>query len=81
MPEGIVQREGEEMARAARRQGGSQSRKGHSKGARSAQLESLWKQNLYKTMPWVIFVAKIRTDLLDNRSLAILLETYKLLIC
>jgi hypothetical protein len=43
--------------------------------------ESLWKQNLYKTMAWVIFVAKIRTDLLDNRSLAILLETYKLLIC
>ena len=41
MPEGIVQREGEEMARAARRQGGSQSRKGHSKGARSAQLEQL----------------------------------------
>jgi transposase len=41
MPEGIVQREGEEMARAARRQGGSQSRKGHSKGVRSAQLEQL----------------------------------------
>ena len=41
MPEGIVQREGEEMARAARRQGGSQLRKGHSKGARSAQLEQL----------------------------------------
>jgi len=41
MPEGIVQREGEEMARAARRQGGSQSRKGHAKGARSAQLEQL----------------------------------------
>jgi transposase len=41
MPERIVQREGEEMARAARRQGGSQSRKGHSKGARSAQLEQL----------------------------------------
>ena len=29
------------MARAARRQGGSQSRKGHAKGARSAQLEQL----------------------------------------
>jgi transposase len=41
MPEGIVQREGEEMARAARRQGGSQSRKGRSKGVRSAQLEQL----------------------------------------
>jgi transposase len=41
MPEGIVQREGEEMARAARRQGGSQLRKGHSKGVRSAQLEQL----------------------------------------
>ena len=37
MPEGIVQREGEEMARAARRQDGSPSRKGRSKGARSAQ--------------------------------------------
>ena len=44
-------------------------------------LESLWKQNLYKTMLWVICLAKLRTDLLDNRSLAILLETYKLLIC
>jgi RNA polymerase sigma factor (sigma-70 family) len=44
-------------------------------------LESLWKQNLYKTMPWFIYLAKLRTDLLDNRSLAILLETYKLLIC
>jgi hypothetical protein len=43
--------------------------------------ESLWKQNLYKTMFWVICLAKPRTDLLDNRSLAILLETYKLLIC
>src|SRR5262245_30651780 len=32
------------MARAARRQGGRQSRKGHAKGARSAQLEQL---NLY----------------------------------
>src|SRR4030095_1145001 len=44
-------------------------------------LESLWKQNLYKTMLWFIYLAKLRTDLLDNRSLAILLETYKLLIC
>jgi hypothetical protein len=43
--------------------------------------ESLWKQNLYKTMLWFIYLAKLRTDLLDNRSLAILLETYKLLIC
>jgi hypothetical protein len=41
MPEEIVQREGEEMARAARRQGGSQSRKGPATGARSAQLEQL----------------------------------------
>jgi hypothetical protein len=47
----------------------------------SARLESLWKQNLYKTMLWFIYLAKLRTDLLDNRSLAILLETYKLLIC
>jgi hypothetical protein len=46
-----------------------------------ALLESLWKQNLYKTMLWFIYLAKLRTDLLDNRSLAILLETYKLLIC
>jgi hypothetical protein len=44
-------------------------------------LESLWKQNLYKTMLWFVCLAKLRTDLLDNRSLAILLETYKLLIC
>jgi hypothetical protein len=32
-------------------------------------------------MLWFIYLAKLRTDLLDNRSLAILLETYKLLIC
>ena len=36
------------MARAARRQGGSQSRKGHAKGARSAQLEQL---NLHVLSP------------------------------
>jgi hypothetical protein len=32
-------------------------------------------------MLWFIYLAKLRTDLLDNRSLAILLETYKLLVC
>jgi hypothetical protein len=32
-------------------------------------------------MLWFIYLAKLRIVLLDNRSLAILLETYKLLIC
>jgi hypothetical protein len=53
----------------------------HNERLEPRHLESLWKQNLYKTMLWFIYLAKLRTDLLDNRSLAILLETYKLLIC
>ena len=38
MPEGIVQREGEEMARATRRQGGGQQRQRGSSRVRTAQL-------------------------------------------
>jgi transposase len=41
MPKGIVQREGEEMARATRRQGGSQQRQRRSSRVRPAQLEQL----------------------------------------
>jgi transposase len=41
MPEGIVQREGEEMARATRRQGGGQQRQRGSSRVRTAQLEQL----------------------------------------
>src|SRR5438093_6679962 len=41
MPKGIVQREGEEMARATRRQGGGQQRQRRSSRVRTAQLEQL----------------------------------------
>jgi transposase len=41
MPKGIVQREGEEMARATRRQGGGQQRQRRSSRVRPAQLEQL----------------------------------------
>jgi hypothetical protein len=44
-------------------------------------LESVWKQNPYKRSPYVTCRAKLRTDLLDNQSLAILLEIPKRLIC
>ena len=39
MPQGIVQREGKEMARATRRQGGGQQRQRRSSRVRPAQLE------------------------------------------
>ena len=41
MSEGIVQREGEEMARAPRRQGGGQHQKRRASRVRAAQLEQL----------------------------------------
>jgi len=43
-------------------------------------LEAVWKQSLYKRIPYVICGARLRTDLLDNRSLAMLLEISKGLI-
>jgi Rieske [2Fe-2S] domain len=42
--------------------------------------EAIWKQNLYNRRPLVIFMAWLRTDLLDKRLLAMLLETSKGLI-
>ena len=43
-------------------------------------LEAVWKQSLYKIRSYVICRARLRTDLLDNRSLAMLLEISKRLI-
>src|SRR5437870_12212749 len=43
-------------------------------------LEAVWKQSLYKRRLYVICGARLRTDLLDNRSLAMLLEISKGLI-
>src|SRR2546427_3557046 len=43
-------------------------------------LEAVWKQSLYKRRPYVICGARLRTDILDNRSLAMLLEISKGLI-
>src|SRR5712692_4741131 len=43
-------------------------------------LEAIWKQSLYKRRPYVICWARLRTDLLDNRSLVMLLEISKRLI-
>src|SRR5438128_2526672 len=43
-------------------------------------LEAVWKQSLYKRRPYVMCWARLRTDLLDNRSLAMLLEISKGLI-
>ncbi len=43
-------------------------------------LEAVWKQSLYKIRSYVIYRARLRTDLLDNRSLAMLLEISKRLI-
>ena len=43
-------------------------------------LEAVWKQSLYKRRPYVICGARLRTDLLDNRSLTMLLEISKRLI-
>src|SRR6266702_8457459 len=42
--------------------------------------EAVWKQSLYKRRPYVICGARLRTDILDNRSLAMLLEISKGLI-
>ena len=43
-------------------------------------LEAVWKQSLYKVRSYAIGRARPRTDLLDNRSLAMLLEISKRLI-
>src|SRR3989442_15722401 len=43
-------------------------------------LEAVWKQSLYKRRLYVICGARLRTDILDNRSLAMLLEISKGLI-
>src|SRR6266436_3830442 len=43
-------------------------------------LEAVWKQSLYTRRGYVIYRARLRTDLLDNRSLDMLLEIYKGLI-
>src|SRR5256885_9791588 len=43
-------------------------------------LEAVWKQSLYKRRLYVICGARLGTDLLDNRSLAMLLEISKGLI-
>src|SRR5712692_1676290 len=42
--------------------------------------EAVWKQSLYKVRSYAIGRARPRTDLLDNRSLAMLLEISKRLI-
>src|SRR5437667_6988920 len=47
---------------------------------RKAKSEAVWKQSLYKRRPYVICGARLRTDILDNRSLAMLLEISKGLI-
>ena len=43
-------------------------------------LEAVWKQSLYTRRGDVIYRARLRTDLLDNRSLDMLLEISKKLI-
>jgi hypothetical protein len=45
-----------------------------------AYLEAAWKQSLYTRRGYVIYRARLRTDLLDNRSLDMLLEISKRLI-
>jgi len=42
--------------------------------------EAVWKHSLYKKRPYVISRTRLRTDLLDNRSLTMLLEISKRLI-
>jgi hypothetical protein len=42
--------------------------------------EAVWKQSLYTRRGYVIYRARLRTDLLDNRSLDMLLEISKRLI-
>jgi IS1 family transposase len=49
--------------------------------ARIKRLEAVWKQSLYTRRGDVIYRARLRTDLLDNRSLDMLLEISKRLIC
>jgi hypothetical protein len=57
MPEGIVQREGEEMARASRRPGDGQQQKRRASRVRAAQLEQLNLKaagiDVGATEPWV----------------------------
>src|SRR5712691_8545106 len=43
-------------------------------------LEAVWKQSLYMRRDYVIYRARLRTHLLDNRSLDMLLEISKRLI-
>ncbi len=45
-----------------------------------AFLEAVWKQSLYTRRGYLIYRARLRTDLLDNRSLDMLLEISKGLI-
>jgi hypothetical protein len=45
-----------------------------------SRLEAVWKQSLYMRRGYVIYRARLRTDLLDNRSLDMLLEISKRLI-
>ena len=42
--------------------------------------EAVWKPSLYTRRGYVIYRARLRTDLLDNRSLDMLLEISKRLI-
>ena len=42
--------------------------------------EAVWKQSLYKIRSYVICRARLRMDLLDNRSFVMLLEISKRLI-
>jgi hypothetical protein len=49
-------------------------------GWRTVLLEAVWKQGLYKIRSYVICRTRLRMDLLDNRSLAMLLEISKRLI-
>jgi len=39
--------------------------------------EAVWKKSLYMRRGYVIYRARLRTDLLDNRSLDMLLKIYK----
>jgi len=48
--------------------------------SRRRHLEAVWKQSLYKRGSYVMCWARLRTDLLDNRSLSMLLEISKRLI-
>jgi len=50
------------------------------RGQRILFSEAVWKQSLYTKRGYVIYRARLRTDLLDNRSLGMLLEISKGLI-